>query len=190
MNRYNNITDQELIDRLIVQDDLLFQTVQNFVIKHHGSLDDAKDIFQDVILVLYQKVRRGKLVLTCSLKTYLYSIARNLWLKELERRNRMVKVYREKEEDMNELSDIEDIYIHNKRLILYYRFFSQLGQICKRIITLFNEGNSIREITVMIGYKNEQLTKNRHYRCKKQLIHRIRSSDEYKKLRYGKDGMD
>src|SRR5438477_26161 len=62
--------------------------VQSMILNNNGSADDAKDIFQETMIVLYQKARTGDFELSCQLKTYVYSVSRRLWLKRLQQMNR------------------------------------------------------------------------------------------------------
>ena len=61
-----------------------FPSVRQFIYRNNGSLDDARDIFNDAIVVLLLKARENTLDLKCSLKTYIYAISRNLWLKKIK----------------------------------------------------------------------------------------------------------
>lgn len=66
-----------------------FPMVENFVLKNSGNRDDARDVFQETILVLLDKVPTEDFELTSSLKTYLFSISSNLWLKRLRQARQM-----------------------------------------------------------------------------------------------------
>ncbi|MEO7048644.1 MAG: sigma factor, partial [Ferruginibacter sp.] len=61
-----------------------YSLIQSFVLNNNGSVDDARDIFQEAMIVLYEKAGLATFSLTCQLKTYLYSICRRLWLKRLQ----------------------------------------------------------------------------------------------------------
>ena len=65
-----------------------YNMVQSLIINNNGSADDAKDIFQEAMIVLYEKVRSGTFELNCLIKTYVYSVSRRLWLKRLQQMNR------------------------------------------------------------------------------------------------------
>src|SRR5687767_7786745 len=67
-----------------------FPSVALYVKQNMGNTADAEDLFQEAILVLVQKVRQPEFALTSSLKTYLYAIAKNLWLKRLRDNKLMV----------------------------------------------------------------------------------------------------
>src|ERR1700733_1592037 len=60
-----------------------FNMVQSLILSNNGYPDDARDIFQEAMIILYEKARSGSFELNCQLKTYLYSVCRRLWLKRL-----------------------------------------------------------------------------------------------------------
>ena len=59
------------------------------VTSNSGTEYEAKDIYQEALIVLWQKAVSNNLVLTSKLSTYLYSICQNLWRKELDRKSRL-----------------------------------------------------------------------------------------------------
>ena len=85
------ISDNTLLDQLKNEDNASFEILYKFyypsieahITQNFGNTEDAEDVFQEAIIVLLQKVRQENFVLTSSLKTYLFAIARNLWLKRL-----------------------------------------------------------------------------------------------------------
>jgi DNA-directed RNA polymerase specialized sigma24 family protein len=83
------ISDNILIEQLKKEDNtsfellyqMVFPSVKHYITQHQGKVEDAEDIFQEAVIVLLQKVRTPNFVLTASLKTYLFAIAKNSWLK-------------------------------------------------------------------------------------------------------------
>ena len=65
-----------------------YNVVQALILKNNGNIDDAKDIFQEAMIVLYERVQSEAFELNCQIKTYLYSVSRRLWLKKLVHQNR------------------------------------------------------------------------------------------------------
>ncbi len=155
---------------------LFYSGIRHFVLKNSGSDEDARDLFQDVLLVLFQKVRNDSFVLTCTLGTYLYSVSRILWFKELNRRRHisagsfMIEDYADNDRDIHETTEL------NERLEIYRKNFDSLSIDCQKVLRYFIEGMSITEITRKMGYKSEQHTKNRRYRCKQSLIRQIKNT--------------
>jgi RNA polymerase sigma factor (sigma-70 family) len=155
---------------------LYYSGIRHFVLKNSGGEEDARDLFQDVMLVLFQKVRNDSFLLTCSLGTYLFSVSRLLWFKELSKRKHISATsfifedYADFDRDIYETAELND------RLEIYRRNFESLSTDCQKVLRYFIEGMSISEITQKMGYKSEQHTKNRRYRCKLSLIKLIRST--------------
>ena len=65
-----------------------FNLIQALVVNNNGSTEDAKDIFQEAMIVLYQKVQSGSFELNCQIKTFVYSVCRRLWVKRLMQQKR------------------------------------------------------------------------------------------------------
>jgi RNA polymerase sigma factor (sigma-70 family) len=176
-------SDDELLNGLVTRDEkilreyyeLYYQSIRRFVTANHGNDEDARDLFQDALVVLYQKVRKDHLELRCSLGTYLYSVSRYLWLKELGRKKWLIRNAVDHEDFIDADSDIDQISEYNERLVLYRSYFEKLTEDCKKVLRLFIEGHSITEITLMMGYSSIQHTRNRRYRCKASLIKSIRA---------------
>jgi RNA polymerase sigma factor (sigma-70 family) len=154
---------------------LYYENIKRFVLYNKGTEEDAKDLFQDVLLVIFQKVRKGQLELTCSLSTFIYSISRFLWLKELEKRKRISHKLTDIEEYIDVDADIIRWSEYNERLYIYRKIFDALSRDCQRVLSLFLEGLTIAGITKIMGYKSEQYTKNRRYRCKMFLIKKVQN---------------
>lgn len=163
-----------------------FHTVRHLVIKNSGNKDDANDVFQEVLIIFFRKLKEPAFELTSSLHTYLYSIARYIWLKELENRRKFSSLEDTMESALIDTGEIIDIIERNDRLRLYREKFEQLSNDCKRVINMFLNNVPIREITRLMGYSSEQHTKNRRFRCKTSLIKKIRASEKYNELSYGK----
>ena len=65
-----------------------FPMILKLIINNNGTPDDAKDIYQEAIIVLYNKIKSGDFELTSKLKTFIYSVCRRLWLKRLSQMSR------------------------------------------------------------------------------------------------------
>jgi RNA polymerase sigma factor (sigma-70 family) len=181
-------SDAELLRGLIQQDEKIlkayyryyFQGIQKYVIANNGSAEDARDLFQDVLMVLFQKVRDGKFTLTSALGTYLFSVGRLLWLKELSKRKFIAYQPVDTDSYVDIDADIEQVNDKNERLVSFRKCFDRMSENCRKVLTLFTEGFSIAEITRIMGFKTEQHTKNRRYRCKLALIRTIKEEYEIK----------
>lgn len=147
-----------------------FPMVLQLVITNSGSEDDAKDIFQESIIVLYDKVKAGNFELNSKLKTFLYSVCRRLWLKRLNVKGR----YSANVNDFEDVIAVEhDLEVHeekDKQFKQMDQALVHLGEPCKTIIEEFYLNNkSMQEICEMFGYTNADNAKNQKYKCLQRL---------------------
>ena len=147
-----------------------FPMVLQLIINNNGNEDDAKDIYQEAIIILYNKIKDGDFELSSKLKTYIYSICRRLWLKRLSQMNRYGGDIR----DFEEFLPIEDeTESHNDRDIQFSKMGSALqllGEPCKTIIEDFYIHNkSMQEICESFGYTNADNAKTQKYKCLQRL---------------------
>ncbi len=145
-----------------------FKPVLHLVTTNNGSEDDAKDIYQDAVCVLYDNVRNNGLELSCSLSTYIYSISRNLWLKELRKRNNGDLRLKDNEDhaDINSEDETELFLLKEKRITVVSQGLSQLGEPCSTLLSdFFYHKLSMEEIARKMGYTNAENAKNQKYKC-------------------------
>jgi RNA polymerase sigma factor (sigma-70 family) len=185
-------SDKELFEGMVKADPRVlkfiytenFPSIRQYVLLNKGNEDDAKDIFQDSMVILYKKIKRPGFELTSSLGTFLYSICRFVWLKELS--SRKVHAIIENEDKNKELISDEkgiiELIERNERLGLYKEKFEELSDDCKRVLKMFLNKIPIKDITKAMGYSSDQHTKNRRFRCKKSLIDKIKKSNKFNEL--------
>src|SRR6516225_9821011 len=86
--------------------------VQSLILNNNGNREDAKDIFQEAIIVLYEKSKSDSFQLSCLIKTYVYSVSRRLWLKRLMQMQRLTS----ETIDVYELVVVEaDLKVHEQK---------------------------------------------------------------------------
>ncbi|HET6557642.1 MAG TPA: sigma-70 family RNA polymerase sigma factor [Prolixibacteraceae bacterium] len=192
MIEYSNV---ELLNGILRNDTIVLQfifknfysNINFFIKKNNGDEDDANDIFQEAIIIIYRKLKANTLVLDCSFDTYLYSICRLLWLKELEKR----KVEKENIKDNHEFNDeiyddgLELVIDLNERYKLYQKHFALLGKDCQKILQLYFDKVPLKSIADMMGFKSEHYAKKRKFSCKEYLIKSIKQDLEYKNILNG-----
>ncbi len=143
-----------------------FSMIQAFILNNNGSYDDARDVFQEAMITLYEKAKTESFVLTCQIKTYLYSVCRRLWLKRLQQMGR----YTVQSENLEETVSVEeDIEIHEKRnaeFAIMERALGSLGEPCKSLLEAYYlQKKGMVEIASEFGYTNADNAKNQKYKC-------------------------
>ncbi|MBW8333852.1 MAG: sigma-70 family RNA polymerase sigma factor [Prolixibacteraceae bacterium] len=192
MTDYTNL---ELLNGILRNDTIVLQFIYKnfyskinfFIKKNNGDDDDANDIFQEAIIIIYRKLKANELVLDCTFETYLYSICRFLWLKQLEKR----KIEKENIKDNHEFNDelyddsLEKVTDLNDRYRLYQKHFSNLGKDCQKILQLYFDKVPLKTIAQMMGFKSEKYAKKRKFSCKEYLIKSVKQDLEYKNILSG-----
>ncbi|MFK8006758.1 MAG: RNA polymerase sigma factor [Saprospiraceae bacterium] len=158
-----------------------FPKVQQFILKHSGTVDDAKDIFQDALLVIYNSAKDKDFKLTCKFGTYLYSICRNIWFKQI--RDRKIKISKTFEENtIIDKDELEESIIWLERYKIYKRQFNNISEKCQALLKLYLEGTDMKTIAEKFGFANVAYARKRKFKCKEQLILKIEQDLDYKKI--------
>ncbi|WP_345239504.1 sigma-70 family RNA polymerase sigma factor [Nibrella saemangeumensis] len=143
-----------------------FPMVLHLVLSNNGSEDDAKDIYQEALVVVYEKVTVGSLELNCQLKTYLYSICRRLWLKQLALRSRDNRNLVDTEDSVSVDEDMAWHETRDRQFELMADSLERLGEPCRTLLEDFYIRHmSMQEITEKFGYTNSDNAKTQKYKC-------------------------
>ena len=139
-----------------------YRMMTKLVITNSGTEDEAKDIYQEAVLVFWQKARSGNFVLTSKISTFIYSVCLNLWRKELDRKSRLSH----EEKDTPQYQDQD----RQERIKIIRLCIDQLGDTCKKVLTYYYyDRMSMTEIAERLGFANTDTAKTKKYKCKKKL---------------------
>src|SRR6266508_1402656 len=108
-----------------------YNMVQSLIINNNGSSDDARDIFQETVIVLYEKARSGSFELNCQLKTYVYSVSRRLWLKRLQQQQKYFPDVNGLEDTVPVEDEIEGHSQRNTEFQMMEKALLHLGEPCR-----------------------------------------------------------
>jgi RNA polymerase sigma factor (sigma-70 family) len=143
-----------------------YSTIQSLIINNNGSADDAKDIFQEAMIVLYEKARSGSFELNCQIKTYLYSVSRRLWLKRLQQSNRYGGDIGHAESTVPVEDDIDEHTRRDQEFEMMNKAIGSLGEPCKSLLEAFYlQKKNMQEIASNFGYTNAENAKTQKYKC-------------------------
>jgi RNA polymerase sigma factor (sigma-70 family) len=143
-----------------------YNMIQSLIINNNGSAEDAKDIFQEAMIVLYEKVRSGSFELNCQIKTYLYSVSKRLWLKRLQQSARYDLAGDDLEPTIPVDEEIEDHEKRDAEFEMMDKAISSLGEPCKSLLEAYYlQKQSMQTIAANFGYTNADNAKNQKYKC-------------------------
>ena len=155
-------SDKKAVETLYKEN---YNTIQALIINNNGTSEDAKDIFQEAMIVLYEKVQSGSFELNCQIRTFIYSVCRRLWLKRLMQQNRLT-VSENHEEVVSVDNEIEEHEKRNTEFIMMEKALSGLGEPCKSLLEAFYiKKRSMQDIASGFGYTNAENAKNQKYKC-------------------------
>lgn len=187
------LSDEQILKGILRHDNYVLQYIYKefyykinfFIKKNQGSEEDASDIFQEAIIVIYRKLKENDLIFEkSSFQGYLFSVCRFLWLKQLEKR----RIEKERLNDSLPFQDdlyddnLIDLIEKNERYGLYQKHFKTLSTDCQKLLQLFFEKVPLKEIAQIMGFKGENYAKTRKYKCKELLINKIKQDSEFKKI--------
>ena len=140
--------------------------VQAFILNNSGSSDDARDIFQEAMIVLFEKAGSGTFELNCQLKTYIYSVCRRLWLKRLNQMQRFTAQVETLEEIVLVEEEMEAHEKHNTDFTMMENAMSKIGEPCKSLLeSYYIQKKHMQEIAKDFGYTNADNAKTQKYKC-------------------------
>ncbi|OWY20234.1 hypothetical protein C7N43_21765 [Sphingobacteriales bacterium UPWRP_1] len=148
-----------------------------------GSAADAEDLFMDAMWAFRQQLLRGKTLLATNLNGYLFTIARNLWLKQQKQPAKPVAVWADDRQmaplleklagAMQEQEEFElpGMTEQERRIAAVLRAFDALGEQCRKLLQgyLIDE-IALKDLQVLLGYANYDTIRAAKYQCKKALI--------------------
>ena len=177
MLKLNRVSDESLVERIRKNDRTvlgdLFIKFEKVVFKHiqmhGGSLDDAKDMLQESIIVLWQNVSAGRFKLQSKLSTYLVAVAKNKWMVEMRKKKRFVQD--DPPDNMHPTEPgILDKIVNDETIERVRIALEQITPICKQLLLLFYfEERSMEEIAKILSFANMNVAKAKKYQCKKAL---------------------
>ncbi len=154
------------------------EAIAIFVTAHGGSDQDGDDVFQESVVAFVDLVQKGKFREQSSIKTLLISIARNIWYNQMKKshsldsRARKFEAGRDHTEE-NITLDLDAREIKQE----FLEVMAKMGESCRTILTLFYyENYSFKEIASRMAYENEQVARNKKYKCMKELTDLIRDN--------------
>ena len=170
------LSEKELFERIQKGDEKAlefiykkyYRMMTKLVITNSGTEEEARDVYQDALVVFWQKARSGNLVLTSKMSTYIYSICQNLWRKELDRKKRLSN----EEKDTAESLDLDS----PEREKIIAKCLDQLGETCRKVLMYYYfDEMSMQEIADKLGFVNTDTAKTKKYKCKQKLDELVKS---------------
>jgi RNA polymerase sigma factor (sigma-70 family) len=153
--------------RKLYQDKTLKSMVVSYVLANGGETYEGEEIFQDTMLIFDEKVAEPTFILSSSLSTYYVAIAKWQWLNMHRKKGRnSTAEFDPRQHDGNdEAENPFHSFLRDDRRNLLESTLAQTGERCKKILLLWAEGFSMKEIAENVGLSSDTMAKKEKYRC-------------------------
>ncbi|MGB5943039.1 MAG: sigma-70 family RNA polymerase sigma factor [Leeuwenhoekiella sp.] len=175
-------SDQEIISRIKKSDSRAVEELYlehnvpflKFASRYDVQADDLEDIYQDAVIVVYEKAVQGNLdELKSTIRTYLFSVGKYMIFELSRKKARMPTTsedYILDRSDETLATEIRNPEEPTEKQHLLMAKFKKLGTKCQEILKLFYyEGHTITDIMQIQGYDNLNVVKSQKSRCLKTL---------------------
>ena len=173
--------DEEIIRKIRLGDQpvllLLYKrnwpSLKNYILRNSGNEADAQDMLQEALVVFWEKVQKDSFEMSAKIDTYIFSVAKNLWLKHLRKNKRMQNDVYEEESPMQLEDDTTDYNEDSLKIVGNY--IQRLGDVCRQLLMLFYfEEWEMDRIAEKLNLANADTAKAKKYQCKKKLAELIK----------------
>lgn len=163
---------------------LFLPRITSFITRNGGNADDAKDVFQDAILIIYEKAKKDDFKLTSGFYTLLYGVCRNVWGNRLQKKSRQTVTLVDDHKYTNYVVDgLNELIEKEEEAKLFWSAFQKLGEDCQRLLRLFFDKVKMSEIVKIMGFSSESYAKKRKFVCKERLVKLVRADARFAELR-------
>ena len=181
-------TDNEIIECLRTRQsyvvhylsDRFLPMIRLMVYQKGGTSEDARDIFQDGLIIMLEKLDNKQFALTCKFKTFLYCVCENLWKSVLDKRQAAAN-YKTKRMDPENDRDFTDMIDHQMYEEIFHDVFESLDPISKKILTLYWQEVSPQEIADKLGYTYGYVRKKK-CEAQSELTEKVKRHPAYMKI--------
>lgn len=138
-----------------------YRTVEKYVITNSGNREDAKDLFQNTLIIFYQMTKKEDFQLSSAIGTLLFGIAKRNWLKHITRKKEFTQeTFEQTEEIKKEDVTVKDPFVWLKEIM------QKVGDPCKSLIMLFHfDQLSWDDIANRLNYANAHAARQQKYKC-------------------------
>lgn len=153
-----------------------FPVVAKFVRDMGGDLDNAKDIFQDAMVIYLEIKSEQPDKIQTSDKAYILGIAKHLWIRKYNVSRSLISF----NQFETEIAIPEDFFptVNNKRLL---RFLELAGKKCMDLLQAFYyQKKPVKNVAEELGYSNEHSASVQKYKC----LEKVRNTIKEKSLSY------
>lgn len=155
--------------------------ISNFIRKNGGREADAKDVFQEALIVIYKKSQSPDFTLTSNFYTLLYGVCRNIWGNQLQKKSR-TEVTLLDDYKYTSVPGVNELVEQAEENKLFWDAFQQLGKDCQKLLQLFFAKVKMAEIVQQLGLSSVSYAKKKKFQCKERLVKLVKGDQRFAEL--------
>lgn len=159
-----------------------FASLRTYIMANSGSEEDARDLVQDAVLVVYRQAKSGALQLHAPLGAYLFGICQKQWLHRLREKKRTRQVTNERPVEYSDETASEAEWRQAERYRLYLEKLNELDESGRQLLELDAQNVPLKEIAVMLNYTYNYVRQKKS-ECLAKLTRLIRQDPRYDDLK-------
>jgi RNA polymerase sigma factor (sigma-70 family) len=154
----------------------VFPAVALFVQQMNGSYQDAKDIFQDALIIYFERLSENSLTITISPERYILGIAKHLWLRKFKDDRKKIAL-----DDFERALYVPEDFFPSVRTNRVLQFVEAAGTKCLDLLRSFYfEKLALKDIATKFGYGSEHSVSVQKYKC----LENVRDAVKQKSVTY------
>lgn len=184
--------DQMYIDGLAANDSVIIESIYKkyvpkvvfYVLNNSGDRDQAQDIVQEVMILLYNQAKAGTLKLTCPFDAYFFLLCKRKWLNEFKKISNKGVTIHEDVVSINEsaLELIAQTEEFDEKQQLFDAMFQKLGDKCQEVLKLSFALKSMEEVAEKLNVTYGYVRKKKSL-CVGQLTQWIQEAKNFNSLK-------
>ncbi|MGB3468050.1 MAG: sigma-70 family RNA polymerase sigma factor [Cyclobacteriaceae bacterium] len=150
-----------------------FPVFSRFVSRKGGTLEDARDIFQEALLLYYEKIITEDFTPGISNQAYLIGICKNRYLKAA---GKQLNTY-----PIDQLDIIDQESVATPSVNMLARYLKTSGEKCMQLLqSFYYEKLTMKKVADRFGYATERSATVQKYKC----LEKVRETINEKSLTY------
>ncbi len=155
--------------------------IKAFINSNSGNNHDAKEIVQMGIVHICKKASENKLNIKKNLSALLFTICKNMWLKDLERKRKEIKnktgIIEHYYNEPVTIKDPDEIELFD----LFEKHLNNLKPGCQKVLRMFFKGISYKDMAALLNINSSNYLKSLKFKCKEELTENIYNDPYFKK---------
>jgi RNA polymerase sigma factor (sigma-70 family) len=184
--------DQIYIDGLANNNSAIIQSIYkkfapkvvSYIKNNSGDEDQARDVVQEIMILLFNQAKANKLQLTCPFDAYFFLLCKRRWLNELKKSSNKGVTIDEERTSIDESTEemVTETEVFDEKQQLFDLMFQKLGDKCQELLKLSFTIKSMEEVAEKLNVTYGYVRKKKSL-CIGQLTQWIQETSRFKSLK-------